>query len=115
MYYIEVRNNKVERITKNHTNKRIVDVSDDLKRLLIDLGLKDNQGTDNYLISPVKKSSRKTIGINLTKGFHHFSEIAFDCQKKSFQFKDLRKTHMTRLYEKYGEIRTTPKIVSGYL
>ena len=62
---------------------------------------------DLYIIAPGKK--RSTVKDIIIKGFTHYKRVAGIDKKKCFR--DLRKTYLNELQDKYGDLRLTAMII----
>lgn len=98
--YIEVRNLKVERITKREGQDsiapKIVPITSGLMEVLLRMGYQEKKGSTDFIICPDRK--RTSIGAiknRMTDGFSFFyNQLNTD---RSLQFKCLRKTYLTYL------------------
>ncbi|MGP8214415.1 MAG: hypothetical protein ACLQQ4_02510 [Bacteroidia bacterium] len=73
--YIAIENfkvNRYEKLTGNNKKYIPVAVSDDLLKLLIELGYDKYKGTDTYILAPEITENRERMCDKLTKGFHHY-------------------------------------------
>ncbi len=67
----------------------------DLHLMLQKLGYENYKGQNRYLIAPLSKRNRNTLKDDMSKAFtHYWKQVKSD---KKLQFKNLRKTYITRL------------------
>lgn len=89
-----VDNLKVKRIKKNKNEcKKFFPINVDFKEYLMELGMKDKLGKDEYILCPNRTETTACIMDNLSKGFTHYKEAAGI--KKNISLSNLRKTYIT--------------------
>jgi len=96
--FIRVEDFKVNRIENRQgaDEKKFIDVpvTKSLKQLLLEFGRETYSGTDNYILAPKVKISRKRIMADvLSRGFTHYYDQLNTGKKLTF--KSLRKTYIT--------------------
>jgi integrase len=104
--YFFVKNHKVNRLKKlkginkeeneELTFKRFT-IFPEFMDLLIELGYEENKDEDMYVLYPQDDVNRKTLSTQLSKSFSHYRDNAGI--SKDISLKNLRKTHITKLYE----------------
>jgi integrase len=102
-HMIITNNLKVERMTQKRYKKKYVPVHEDLKQLLYQLGWKELQGSNRYIIEPFRSVSVTTLINNCAKGFTHYYNQAFPKNPNYHSLKDLRKTYLTYLAKNVDE------------
>lgn len=113
--FIKVEDYKVNRILNRQgtDEKKFNDVpiTKSLKHLLDDLGREEHSGSDNYIIAPEIKTSRKRVMADvLSRGFsHYFNQLNTG---KKLTFKSLRKTYITAVEIFVGHGNT--KAITGH-
>ena len=104
--YFFVKNHKVNRLKKlkgltKEDNEEIsykrFTIFPEFMNLLIELGYEENNGEDSYVLNPNSNVKRKTLSTQLSKSFSHYRDNAG--LSKDISLKNLRKTHITKLYE----------------
>ena len=104
--YFFVKNHKVNRLKKlkgltKEDNEEIsykrFTIFPEFMNLLIELGYEENNGEDSYVLNPNSNVKRKTLSTQLSKSFSHYRDYAGI--SKDISLKNLRKTHITKLYE----------------
>jgi integrase len=104
--YFFVKNHKVNRLKKlkgltKEDNEEIsykrFTIFPEFMNLLIELGYEENNGEDSYVLNPNSNVKRKTLSTQLSKSFSHYRDNAGI--SKDISLKNLRKTHITKLYE----------------
>ena len=98
-----ISNLKVNRIKFGYdTGKyiRYIPVTKSLKKLLNDLGFAEKQGSDRYLLDREDGMTDDYMMKTMSRGFTHFIKKVTD---RKIQFKDLRKTYITRLTLQVGD------------
>ena len=104
--YFFVKNHKVNRLKKlkgltKEDNEEIsykrFTIFPEFMNLLIELGYKENKDKDSYVLNPNSNIKRKTLSNQLSKSFSHYRDNAGI--SKDISLKNLRKTHITKLYE----------------
>jgi integrase len=92
-----IQNLKVNRIQTGEdegANLRYIPITKGLMDLLIELGLKENEGKDEYIIKREDGHSTKYVMQLLSRSFGHFITKA---STRKIEFKDLRKTYITKM------------------
>ena len=97
--YIESEDHKVNLAKGNmyESSRKLVyiPITKKLKEILIENGLHEFTGTDNYLLAPDKIENRETLKIQMSKGFsHYYGKLETG---RNVTFKCLRKTYITHL------------------
>lgn len=108
---IKIDNLKVNRImTGEDTGEHIrhIPMTRSLKQLLITLGYNEKKGNDAYIIERPKNILTITFMESLSRAFGHYIKLVSD---RELQFKDLRKTYITRLTQELG---SNAKIFTGH-
>jgi len=98
-----ISNLKVNRIKYGKdTGKyiRYIPVTKSFQKLLDDLGIDEKKGSDSYLLDREDGSSDDYMMKTMSRGFTHFIKKVTD---RKIQFKDLRKTYITRLTIQVGD------------
>jgi len=104
--YFFVKNHKVNRLKKlkgltKEDNEEIsykrFTIFPEFMNLLIELGYEENKDEDSYVLNPNSNIKRKTLSNQLSKSFSHYRDNAGI--SKDISLKNLRKTHITKLYE----------------
>jgi integrase len=93
----KIQNLKVNRIQTGQdtgSNTRYIPITRGLNDLLVEMGLKDMVGKKEYIIYRENKYSTKYVMQLLSKGFSHYIKKA---ATRKIEFKDLRKTYITKL------------------
>jgi integrase len=93
----KIQNLKVNRIQTGEdsgANIRYIPITRGLNDLLVEMGLKDMVGKEEYIISRENNYSTKYVMQLLSKGFSHYIKKA---ATRKIEFKDLRKTYITKL------------------
>ena len=97
-----IDNLKVKRMKKNNKEcKKYIGINVDLEDFLIELGMNEKIGTDEYILYPNRTSTTKTIMTDLSRGFSHYKEGAGI--KKDISLSNLRKTYLTWHYQVLGD------------
>lgn len=99
---ITTENLKVQRSTGKAYKLKYIPVFDQLHELLLELGLEENRGSENYILFPERTVSNKTMQDAISKGFSHFYKQAFPNNELK-QFKCLRKTYLSYLERAVGD------------
>jgi len=87
-------NLNVKRIKKNNKEcKKYIGINVDLEDFLIELGMNEKIGRDEYILFPNRDVKTKTIMTDLSRGFSHYKESAGI--KKDISLINLRKTYLT--------------------
>jgi uncharacterized protein YydD (DUF2326 family) len=73
----------------------------DLEDFLIELGMYEMIGTDDYILYPNRTSTTKTIMTDLSRGFSHYKVGAGI--KKDISLRNLRKTYLIRHHQVLGD------------
>ena len=108
-YFLKVKNKKVERNENlNGEFTKYVPINSDLFKLLIDMGFEKMKSTNNYILSPNRIESTKTIMNSLSKSFSHYRDQANI--SKNISLKHLRKTYISWVNQALG--KETGKITS---
>ncbi len=100
---LRINNLKVNRIqsgTDSGKYVRHIPITKGLKKLLNDLGLKDNEGSDNYILDREDRAETQYMMTSISRGFSHFIKLVTN---RKIEFKDLRKTYITMLTIQLGE------------
>ena len=106
----KISNRKVNRIKSGtDTGKyvRNVPITDGLRALLMELGINEKRGSDEYVIPRNGQSTKYMMQI-ISRGFAHFIKLA---TARKVQFKDLRKTYITMMTKALG---TSAKMFTGH-
>jgi integrase len=97
-----IDNLKVKRIKKNNKEcKKYIGINVDLEDFLIELGMNEKIGKDEYILYPNRTSTTKTIMTDLSRGFSHYKEGAGI--KKDISLSNLRKTYLTWHHQVLGD------------
>ena len=97
-----IDNLKVKRMKKNNKEcKKYIGINIDLEDFLIELGMNEKIGTDEYILYPNRTSTTKTIMTDLSRGFSHYKEGAGI--KKDISLSNLRKTYLTWHHQVLGD------------
>ncbi len=97
--------NRAKGITKEEDMyEKTIPVTKGLRKILNELGIKEYQGTDRYLIAPDEKAKRDSLGELLSKAFTHFWKLTGS--KRDIRLKHLRKTYLTALVNYFGDKAT---------
>jgi integrase len=97
-----IDNLKVKRMKKNNKEcKKYIGINVDLEDFLIELGMNEKIGTDEYILYPNRTSTTKTIMTDLSRGFSHYKEGAGI--KKDISLSNLRKTYLTWHHQVLGD------------
>ena len=97
-----IDNLKVKRMKKNNKEcKKYIGINVDLEDFLIELGMNEKIGKDEYILFPNRDVKTKTIMNDLSKGFTHFKEGAGI--KKDISLSNLRKTYLTWHHQVLGD------------
>lgn len=96
-----IDNQKVNKIKKDSIiRKKYIGINADLENFLIELGMNEKMGRDEYILYPDRKSTTKSIMNDLSKGFSHFKNMArID---KNISLSNLRKTYLTWHHQVLG-------------
>lgn len=93
----KIRNLKVNRITTGKddgVNVRYIPITKGLRRLLEELGMKEKFGSNQYVLSREENYATNYLMQYISRAFTHF--ITKSTSRK-IEFKDLRKTYVTKL------------------
>ena len=97
-----IDNLKVKRMKKNNKKcKKYIGINIDLEDFLIELGMNEKIGKDEYILYPNRTSTTKTIMTDLSRGFSHFKKGAGI--KKDISLSNLRKTYLTWHHQVLGD------------
>ena len=97
-----IDNLKVKRMKKNNKEcKKYIGINVDLEDFLIELGMNEKIGRDEYILFPNRDVKTKTIMTDLSKGFSHYKEGAGI--KKDISLSNLRKTYLTWHHQVLGD------------
>jgi len=108
---LKIENLKVNRIMTGEDGgeyQRFIPITKSLKSLLISMGYDEKKGTNQFIIDRPKDMEITYFMDTLSRGFSHYFKLVSD---RGLQFKDLRKTYITRITEKLG---TSAKIFTGH-
>ena len=95
-------NLKVNRIKKDSKErKKYIGINADLEDFLIELGMNEKIGKDEYILSPNRDRITKTMMSDLSKGFTHYKNGAGI--KKDISLSNLRKTYLTWHHQILGD------------
>ena len=95
-------NLKVNRIKKDSKErKKYIGINADLEDFLIELGMNEKIGKDEYILSPNRDRITKTMMSDLSKGFTHYKNGAGI--KKDISLSNLRKTYLTWHHQVLGD------------
>ncbi len=96
-----VEDYKVNRIQgrKSEEEKKynLTPITDELRILLIELGLDEQGGSDSFVLAPneIKSNRVQAMSTDLSKGFsHYYNQLGIG---KKLTFKNLRKTYVSKL------------------
>ena len=96
-----IDNLKVNRIKKDaKERKKYIGINADLEDFLIELGMNEKIGKDEYILSPNRDRITKTMMNDLSKGFTHYKNGAGI--KKDISLSTLRKTYLTWHHQVLG-------------
>ncbi len=73
----------------------------DFEDFLVELGLNEKIGTDEFILYPNRTTTTKTIMTDLSRGFSHYKEGAGI--KKDISLSILRKTYLTWHHQVLGD------------
>ncbi len=97
-----IDNLKVNRIKKDaKQRKKYIGINADLEDFLIELGMNEKIGKDEYILSPNRDRITKTMMNDLSKGFTHYKNGAGI--KKDISLSTLRKTYLTWHHQVLGD------------
>ncbi len=97
-----IDNLKVNRIKKdNKDRKKYIAINVDLEEFLIELGMNEKIGKNQYILLPERDRSTKTLMNDLSKGFTHFKIGAGIT--KDISLSNLRKTYLTWHHQILGD------------
>ena len=97
-----IDNLKVNRIKKdNKDRKKYIAINVDLEEFLIELGMNEKIGKNEYILLPERDRSTKTLMNDLSKGFTHFKIGAGIT--KDISLSNLRKTYLTWHHQVLGD------------
>ena len=97
-----IDNDKANRIKKDgKERKKYIGINADLEEFLIELGMNEKIGKDEYILFPERTVKSKTIMDDLSKGFTHFKKGA--CITKNISLNNLRKTYLTWHHQILGD------------
>ena len=97
-----IDNLKVKRMKKNNKEcKKYIGINVDLEDFLIELGMNEKIGRDEYILYPNRISTTKTIMTDLSRGFSHYKEGAGIM--KDISLSNLRKTYLTWHHQVLGD------------
>jgi integrase len=97
-----IDNLKVNRIKKDNKNrKKYIAINVDLEDFLIELGMNEKIGKNEYILLPERDRSTKTLMNDLSKGFTHFKIGAG--VTKDISLSNLRKTYLTWHHQILGD------------
>ena len=98
--YIVIPNHKVNAQQNTEFYESVIPITKDIQELLMALGWAKYAGSEDYLLAPDWKSSRKSLQSLLSKSFTHYrKQLPFD---DDFTIKSLRKTAGTTWAAKLG-------------
>ena len=97
-----IDNLKVNRIKKDaKERKKYIGINADLEDFLIELGMNEKIGKNEYILLPERDRSTKTLMNDLSKGFTHFKIGAGIA--KDISLSNLRKTYLTWHHQVLGD------------
>ena len=97
-----IDNLKVKRMKKDNKEcKKYIGINADLEDFLIELGMNEKIGKDEYILSPNRDRITKTMMNDLSKGFTHYKNGAGI--KKDISLSNLRKTYLTWHHQVLGD------------
>ncbi len=97
-----IDNLKVNRIKKDNKNrKKYIAINVDIEEFLIELGMNEKIGKNEYILLPERDRSTKTLMNDLSKGFTHFKIGAG--VTKDISLSNLRKTYLTWHHQILGD------------
>lgn len=108
---IKIDNLKVNRILTGYDkgeHLRYIPMTKGLLRLLIEMGYNEKKNTNQYILDTEVYLSKEYKIRFISRSFGHYIKIV---SKRKIQFKDLRKTYITRLSMLLGE---NTKMFSGH-
>lgn len=108
---IKIDNLKVNRILTGYDkgeHLRYIPMTKSLLRLLIEMGYNEKKNTNQYILDTEVYLSKEYKIRFISRSFGHYIKIV---SKRKIQFKDLRKTYITRLSMLLGE---NTKMFSGH-
>jgi integrase len=85
----------------NKECKKYIGINADLEDFLIELGMNEKIGKNEYILYPNRTITTKTIMNDLSKGFSHYKEGAGI--KKDISLSNLRKTYLTWHHQVLGD------------
>ena len=85
----------------NKERKKYIGINADLEDFLIELGMNEKIGNDEYILSPKRDRSTKTMMNDLSRGFTHYKNGAGI--KKDISLSNLRKTYLTWHHQILGD------------
>jgi len=97
-----IDNLKVKRLKKDNKEcKKYIGINVDLEDFLVELGMNEKIGMDEFILHPNRTSTTNTIMTDLSRGFSHFKEGAGI--KKDISLSNLRKTYLTWHHQVLGD------------
>jgi integrase len=97
-----IDNLKVKRLKKNNeVCKKHIAINADLEDFLIELGMNEKIGMDEYILMPVRDRNTETLMNDLSKGFSFYKESAGIT--KDISLSNLRKTYLTWHHQILGD------------
>lgn len=103
---------EIEHFKKNRANKNVITedelefksviINQDLEDLLMELGYEEKKDMDEYILAPEETMSRKQMMSEMSAAFNKYYLLLKTGEIK--QFKHLRKTYITALYIKMGDL-----------
>jgi hypothetical protein len=92
---------EAERINKTKfTPKKYVPINADLEELLIEMGMNNNNNSNDFILYPERTVTTNVIMDRLSKSFTHYKKGAGI--EKDISFKNLRKTYINGLIRRWG-------------
>ena len=112
IHVFDIKVNNQKKITRDESKKVLdVRINDDIMDILYDMGYEKYKDSQHYILAPTHKHDRETIMKNVSKGFHHYmKEVS---SSEDFQFKDLRKTQISREGIALGKERASKRVHGG--
>jgi integrase len=97
-----IDNLKVQRIKKdNKERKKYIAINSDLEDFLIELGMNEKIGKNEFILYPNRDITTKTMMDNLSKGFSYYKKKA--SINKNISLNNLRKTYLTWHHQVLGD------------
>lgn len=104
----DIKVNKIRNLQGDAKKFVSIPITAELKKLLLELGYRQNKGTSKYLIADEEKMQRDTMARHLWRSFGHYAKQI----KLNKTFKSLRKTHASSLAARIGA--ENARIITGH-